>query len=80
MPVYVKETADRCLHCKVPQCQKGCPVHTNIPQVISLFQENKLREAGKILFENNPMSLVCTTVSAADTAFWVKRARLSTSA
>ena len=62
MPVYVKETADRCLHCKVPQCQKGCPVHTNIPEVISLFQENKLREAGKILFENNPMSLVCSIV------------------
>ena len=62
MPVYVKETADRCLHCKVPMCQKGCPVHTDIPQIITLFQENKLREAGKMLFENNPMSLVCSIV------------------
>ncbi len=62
MPVYVKETADRCLHCKVPMCQKGCPIHTNIPEVISLFKENKIREAGKILFENNPMSLVCSIV------------------
>ena len=62
MPVYVKETADRCLGCKVPLCQRGCPVHTSIPQVIELFKENKLREAGKILFENNPMSLVCSIV------------------
>lgn len=62
MSVYVKETADRCLHCKVPMCRKGCPVQTNIPEVIELFKNNKLNEAGKMLFENNPMSLVCSIV------------------
>ena len=54
--------ADRCLHCKKPLCARGCPVITAIPQVISLFQQNKLMEAGKVLFENNPMSLVCALV------------------
>lgn len=62
MSVYIEETANRCLNCKVPRCQKGCPVHTNIPKVISLFKEHKLREAGKLLFENNPLSLICSIV------------------
>ena len=44
-------------------CQiKGCPVHTPIPQIIQLFKERKLDEAGEILFENNPMSAVCALV------------------
>lgn len=63
MSVYIEETANRCLACKKPMCQNnGCPVHTHIPEVIQLFKENKLREAGKVLFENNPLSLVCSTV------------------
>ena len=47
--------ANRCLQCKVPQCQKGCPINTNIPMAIRLLKENKLNEAGKMLFENNPL-------------------------
>ena len=43
-------------------CQMGCPAHTPIPQIIGLFKENKLLEAGQALFENNPMSVVCATV------------------
>ena len=29
--------AKRCLNCKNPSCVKGCPVHTDIPNVIQLF-------------------------------------------
>lgn len=54
--------ADRCLKCKNPRCQSHCPISTPIPEIISLFQENKLHEAGKILFENNPLSAVCSIV------------------
>lgn len=63
MSVYVEEMANKCLNCKIPKCQnEGCPVHTHIPEVIQLFKENKLQEAGKILFENNPLSLICSIV------------------
>ncbi len=43
-------------------CQQGCPAGTPIPQVIALFRENRLMEAGRLLFENNPMSLICSMV------------------
>ena len=62
MAVKIVTEANRCLQCKNPLCQQGCPAHTPIPQVIALFKENKLMEAGKMLFENNPMSLVCSMV------------------
>ena len=62
MAIRIVTEANRCLQCKNPQCQQGCPVHTPIPQIIALFRENKLMEAGKALLENNPMSVVCATV------------------
>lgn len=56
------DEANRCLGCKVPQCQKGCPISTPIPEVIKLLKANKLDEAGKMLFENNPLTTVCSLV------------------
>ena len=63
MAIHIVEEANRCLGCKRPLCQlKGCPIHTPIPQVIDLFKQRKLDEAGALLFENNPMSAVCSIV------------------
>lgn len=62
MPLHIVTEAERCLNCKKPMCQQYCPVHTPIPQIIQLFKENKLMEAGEILFQNNPMSAVCSVV------------------
>lgn len=62
MSLHIVTEANRCLGCKKPMCQQGCPVHTPIPQVISLFKENRLMEAGEMLFRNNPMSLICSVV------------------
>ena len=62
MALHVMDEANRCLGCKVPRCQKGCPINTPIPEVIRLLKENKLDEAGKILFDNNPMTTVCSLV------------------
>lgn len=63
MAVHVVEEANRCLGCKRAMCQiKGCPVQTPIPQVIRLFQERRIDEAGELLFQNNPMSAVCSAV------------------
>ena len=62
MALHVMDEANRCLGCKVPQCRKGCPISTPIPDVIRLLKDNKLDEAGRILFENNPLTTVCSLV------------------
>lgn len=63
MAIHVVEEANRCLGCKRAMCQiKGCPVHTPIPEVIRLFKERKMDEAGALLFDNNPMSSVCSLI------------------
>jgi glutamate synthase (NADPH/NADH) small chain len=54
--------ADRCLLCKNPKCSANCPINTPIPEIIKLYKEGKYEEAGKILFENNPLSAVCSLV------------------
>jgi len=59
---YLQVEASRCLKCKKPRCKISCPIGTPIPEVVSLFEENKLREAGEILFNNNPLSAICAIV------------------
>ena len=54
--------ANRCLKCKVARCKKACPISTDIPVVMQLFLEGKEEEAGKMLFENNPLSAICSVV------------------
>ena len=62
MALHVMDEANRCLGCKNPQCQKGCPINTPIPQGIKLLKANKLDEAGWMLFENNPLTTVCSLI------------------
>ena len=62
MALHIIDEANRCLNCKKPMCQQGCPVHTPIPHIIQIFKENKLMEAGEELFQNNPMSVICAMV------------------
>ena len=54
--------AKRCLNCKNPLCRKGCPINTPIPLFISSFLNGDITAAGKMLFENNPMSVICSIV------------------
>ena len=55
--------SNRCLACKNnARCSRGCPVSTAIPQVVELYRQGRLDEAGKVLFENNPLSLICSMV------------------
>ena len=61
MEILLQE-ANRCLKCKKPRCQNNCPINTSIPEVITLFEAGKIHDAGKILFENNPLSAVCSIV------------------
>lgn len=62
MGLYLIDEADRCLQCKKPMCQQGCPVHTPIPQAIAAFKAHDVLGAGQMLFENNPLSLACSVV------------------
>lgn len=54
--------ADRCLLCKNARCKANCPINTEIPEVVKLFKEGKISEAGEILFNNNPLSAACAIV------------------
>ncbi|MBN2831936.1 MAG: NAD(P)-binding protein, partial [Campylobacterales bacterium] len=62
MNKYVITLANTCLGCKKPACQKGCPVQTPIPDMIRLFLAGDIKKAGQILFENNPLSVICSLV------------------
>lgn len=56
------DEANRCLLCKNPRCRANCPINTAIPEIISLYKDGKLNEAGEILFNNNPLSIICSIV------------------
>ena len=62
MALHVIDEANRCLQCKNPQCVKGCPISTPIPEIIKLLKDNQLDEAGRKLFENNPLTTVCSLI------------------
>ena len=84
MAIHVVNEARRCLHCKVPQCRTGCPINTPIPDMIQLFLNSQLDAAGEMLFENNPLSVVCSLVcdhekQCEGTACWAVKAPRFTS-
>ena len=57
------DEARRCLLCKKPFCSlKGCPVQTAVPECMALYREGRLEEAGRILFDNNPLSAITSQV------------------
>ncbi len=62
MTLHAVHEAKRCLKCKKPLCQKGCPVNTPIREMISALLDRNINEAGEMIFENNPMSLVCSLI------------------
>ena len=62
MALHVLDEANRCLGCKKPMCQQGCPIHTNIPEAIRLLKAGEMDKAGRMLFENNPLTTVCSLV------------------
>ncbi len=54
--------AQRCLKCKRPLCKEGCPVGTDIPIIMEMFLQGKMDEAGEKLFNNNPLSAICSLI------------------
>ena len=62
MGKHIIEEAKRCLLCKKPLCREGCPVGTSIPEMISLFLNGDIKGSGEMLFNNNPLSIVCSLI------------------
>ncbi|MGL5088459.1 MAG: NAD(P)-dependent oxidoreductase [Cetobacterium sp.] len=62
MKIDLINEAHRCLNCKKPLCKIHCPISTDIPHIINLFKDNKISEAGEVLFYNNPLSIFCSIV------------------
>lgn len=59
----INNEALRCLLCKKPKCSlQGCPVHTPVPEAMQLYREGKLDEAGRLLFDYNPLSAITSRV------------------
>ena len=54
--------AKRCLHCKVPQCQKGCPISHDIPDWIHELSRGNLGNAMKIINDKSNLPAVCGRV------------------
>ncbi len=62
MADHVVYEAKRCLNCKKPLCITGCPISTQIPTMIQEFLNGGIAKAGEMVFENNPLSIVCSLV------------------
>ena len=58
----IKQEASRCLKCKKAQCSAHCPVSTDVPKVMELFLNGEIRQAGELLFLNNPLSAVTSVI------------------
>ena len=59
---HIINSAQTCLDCKKPKCRTGCPVKTPIAEMIRLFLSGNIKEAGELVFNNNPLSIICSLV------------------
>ena len=57
-----KVEAERCLKCKNPLCQKGCPVSIEIPLFIKEIENGNIEEASKIIGRSSTLPAVCGRV------------------
>jgi glutamate synthase (NADPH/NADH) small chain len=56
------QEAQRCLHCKVPQCKKGCPISNDIPDWIHELSKGNLGNAISIIRQKSNLPAVCGRV------------------
>lgn len=62
MAEFVLTEAKRCLQCKNPLCKEGCPVNTPVNEMVKMLLNGEIIEAGEMLFQNNPLSIVCSLI------------------
>lgn len=61
-PLEAITEAKRCLHCKVPQCRKGCPIGNNIPDFIHQLSKGNFGEAMNVINEISNLPAICGRV------------------
>jgi glutamate synthase (NADPH) small chain len=54
--------ADRCLRCKNPTCEQGCPVHVPIRDFVSLMAQGRMEDAARRIKEVNRLPAICGRV------------------
>lgn len=66
LPQYSLEEAireaQRCIHCKVPGCKKGCPISNNIPDWISELARGNFGNAFEIIRKRSNLPAICGRV------------------
>ncbi len=63
LPEAIRE-AQRCLHCKVPSCKKGCPISNDIPDWIAELAKGNFGNAMAIINGRSNLPAVCGRVCA----------------
>lgn len=56
------QEAERCLHCKKPQCVAGCPVNINIPEFIHALKERDFGSAYDVISQSSSLPAICGRV------------------
>ena len=56
------EEAKRCLHCKVPQCKKGCPIGNDIPDFVHELSMGNMGAAMSIINAKSNLPAICGRV------------------
>lgn len=56
------EEAKRCLHCKVPQCRKGCPIENDIPDFVHELSMGNMGAAMSIINAKSNLPAICGRV------------------
>ena len=56
--------AQRCLHCKVPSCRKGCPISNDMPDWIAELAKGNFGNALNIIHNRSNLPAVCGRVCA----------------
>lgn len=56
--------SQRCLHCKVPSCKKGCPISNDIPDWIAEVAKGNFGNAMRIINTRSNLPAVCGRVCA----------------
>jgi glutamate synthase (NADPH/NADH) small chain len=57
-----REEASRCLNCKNPLCNKGCPVGIDIPNFIKCIVESDFSSGVRKIKETNALPAICGRV------------------
>jgi glutamate synthase (NADPH) small chain len=56
------EEAKRCLHCKIPQCKKGCPIENDIPDFVHELSMGNMGAAMSIINAKSNLPAICGRV------------------